>query len=166
MRQLCLRRGWLTEKAFVDILILSRLTPGISILAQALLIGRAVCGIPGMIAALLGLLTPSIAITLLLAWIYERISDLPSTREPLHAIAAVAAGFAVALSIQLSQAVIGDKRFRRNALLFVLYVVLGLVIPDPLLVMGIAVGAAMILPSLFDIAPVDPARQLDSESER
>lgn len=163
MRQLCLRRGWLTEKAFVDILVLSRLTPGISILAQVLLIGRAVCGAPGMIAALVGLLTPSIGITLLLAWIYERISDLPATRTPLHAVAAVAAGFAIALSIQLSQAVIDDRRFRRNAMLFCFYVVLGLVIPDPLLVMGIAVVIPMAVPALFDVTGRTPGQQPDGE---
>ncbi|HEV7627746.1 MAG TPA: chromate transporter, partial [Streptomyces sp.] len=41
MRTLTLKQGWLTESEFLDTVVLSRLTPGITILAQALLIGRA-----------------------------------------------------------------------------------------------------------------------------
>lgn len=166
MRQLCLRRKWLTETAFFDILVLSRLTPGISILAQVLLIGRAVCGIPGMIAALTGLLTPAISITLLLAWIYHRISGLPATQAPLHAIAAVAAGFAVALSLQMARAAIGKQRIRRNAILFGAYLVMGLVIRDPLLVMGLAIAAALIFPALFDMAEPPRPQPPDTRADR
>lgn len=67
MRQACLRYGWMTEPQFLDIVILSRLTPGISILAQTLLIGRSVAGVAGMFAALAGLLTP--ASSLPLSWL-------------------------------------------------------------------------------------------------
>jgi chromate transport protein ChrA len=34
MRRSALRRGWLTEDDFLDTVVLSRLTPGITILAQ------------------------------------------------------------------------------------------------------------------------------------
>src|SRR5471030_282006 len=62
IRQACIRHGWMSEQQFIEIVVLSRLTPGISILAQTLLIGRAVAGIAGMFAALIGLLTPSLII--------------------------------------------------------------------------------------------------------
>ncbi len=101
MRQACVRHGWMNEQQFIDIVVLSRLTPGISILAQTLLIGRAVAGVPGMFAGLAGLLTPALVITVALSKLYQFISGLPSTVTPLHAIVAASAGFAIAMSLQL-----------------------------------------------------------------
>src|ERR1700759_783177 len=67
MPQLSLNRGWLTEEEFPDTVVLSRLTPGITILAQAILIGRAVAGVRGLVAALLGMMLPAVVITVALA---------------------------------------------------------------------------------------------------
>jgi chromate transporter len=155
MRQMCVRRGWMTEHEFVDTVVLSRLTPGISILAQVLLIGRTVCGVPGMIAGIVGLMTPSIAITITLAWIYELISGFPGLKAPLHAVAAIAAGFAIALTLQLLRDILRRSRALLSGVLFLAYVGLALVVSDPLLVMGISIVAALVFPGLFDI-PVKP----------
>ncbi len=150
MRRLSLRRGWLDEQAFVDLLVLSRLTPGISIVAQVLLIGRAACGPAGMIAGLVGLMAPAVAITVVLAWLYERISLLPAAKGPLHAIAAVAAGFALAIAIQFLNDVLRRPRFPINAALLVGYFAAACLISRPLIVMGLAIAIAVAVPSLFD----------------
>ncbi len=150
MRQLCLRRGWLTEREFMDTLVLSRLTPGISIVAQALLIGRAAGGLAGMIAGAIGLLVPSISITVFLAWLYERISLIPQADGSLHAIAGIAAGFAVALSLQLVKGVLRSGRFWLNAAIFAANLGLSQVVSGPLVLMGIAIAVAVAVPSLFD----------------
>jgi len=156
MRQLCLRKRWLTEAQFIDQLVLSRLTPGISILSQVMLIGRAVCGTRGMVAGLAGLMLPSLTITIALAWGYERISAFPRAHVPLHAVAGMAAGFAVSLAIQLFRDIMRPVPFVRAFLLFALFVVLGLWLGDPLLVMGIAIALALIFPDMFEVLPPPP----------
>lgn len=152
MRQLCLRRQWLSEREFVDTLVLSRLTPGISILAQALLIGRSVCGVAGMVAGPVGLLIPSITITIFLARLYEWIALMPSAEGALHAVTGVTAGFAVALSLQFMRDVLGRGRFRLNAGIFAAYLALSYVIRNPLVLMGLAIALAILAPQLFDEA--------------
>jgi chromate transporter len=166
MRRMSIQRGWMTEKEFVDSLVLSRLTPGISILAQVLLIGRAVCGVPGMIAGIVGLMAPSLAITLTLAWLYELISQWPAAQTPLHAVTGVAAGFAVALALQLMRDILTRHRLLLSTALFAGYVALALIIHDPLIVMGFSIAVALAFPGLFDIAETQAGEQdTDSSSD-
>jgi chromate transporter len=154
MRQLCLRKRWMDERAFVHILVLSRLTPGIGILAQVLLIGRTVCGAPGMIAGLAGLMLPSLSITIALAYGYEKISAYAGAQTPLHAVAGVAAGFSVALGVQLFRDVMEPVPLLRAVPLFLVFVVLGAWLSSPLLIMAFAIALALLFPGLFDLAPI------------
>jgi chromate transporter len=157
MRQTCRKHGWLDEDEFLDTVVLSRLTPGITILAQALLIGRSVAGLRGMAAAIVGMMAPSIAITITLAWGYVGISGLPGAATPLAAIAAVAAGFAVSLALQLLRDVLRRDRIVRGALLYLAFLGLSLLINNTLVVMGIAAVAAVIAPNLFSAREVEDA---------
>lgn len=169
MRKACLRHGWLDDPGFVDVLVVSRLSPGISIFAQALLIGRAACGAAGMIASVTGLVLPSVAATVILAWAYGKISALPEAHMPLHAIAAIAAGFAVALTLQLLRAVLKRSRLWRGVLAFVMYATLALLLSRPLLVMAIAIALALVWPGLFDLdatAPSAPAQRPRHDTDR
>jgi chromate transporter len=158
MRRLCLRKRWMSEPEFVQALILSRLTPGIGILSQVMLIGRRVCGARGMAAGLAGLMLPSLTITIALAYGYRRISGYPSAQIPLHAVAGVAAGFSVALAIQLLRDVMKPVPLVRAAPFFLLFLALGVGLGRPLLVMATAVALALACPALFDLAarPVSP----------
>lgn len=162
MRQTCLRRGWLTEEEFLDTVVISRLTPGITILAQVLLIGRAVAGLPGMIGAVLGLMAPSITITITLAWLYTKVSGLPGAATPLAAVAALAAGFAIALALQLLRDVLRRGRLVHGLLLYAAFVLLAIPVDNPLIVMGIAVLAGLAAPSLFtNDVQADPESDAD-----
>ncbi|HUO40357.1 MAG TPA: chromate transporter [Mycobacterium sp.] len=93
MRQLALRKSWLTEDEFLETILLSRVTPGITILAQVIVIGRRVDGTRGVLTALIGMLMPSI--TILLTRLYVALADRPWSRQPLAMVAAITAGFAV-----------------------------------------------------------------------
>lgn len=155
MRRLCIRRGWLSERGFIDTLVLSKLTPGISILAQALLIGRAACGVAGMIAGPVGLLVPSITITVLLARLYEWVAVIPWAAGALHGVTGVTAGFAVALSLQFMKDVLYRSRLALNAGIFAGYLALSYVIHNPLILMALAIAFAIALPSLFDDAQAE-----------
>lgn len=158
MRQTCLRKGWMNEQTFVDTVVLSRLTPGISILAQAMLIGRTAAGVPGMFAALSGMMVPAFAITLALAQLYESLARLPGTAAPLHAVVATAAGFAVGMTLQLLRDILKRGRFLISVLAILAYTALALLIHNPLLVMGMAIVAGLTFPAQFDT----PEPQVDT----
>lgn len=149
IRELALRREWLTEDEFLDTMVLSRLTPGISILAQALLIGRKVAGGRGLVAALAGLLLPAIVITVALAAGYHEVSRLPAAATPLRAVAGMAAGFAIALAVQLLRDTLRRSHRVRGPLLFAVYLGLAFVIDNPLILLLVAIAAGVALPGVF-----------------
>lgn len=149
MRELSLERRWLTEDEFLDTMVLSRLTPGITILAQALLIGRLVAGIRGLVAAIVGLMLPAVVITVFLAGVYHEVSTLPGAATPLRAVAGMAAGFAVALAIQLLRDTLKRSHAIRGPLLFAGYLGLAFLIDNPLVILVIAIVAGAAFPSVF-----------------
>jgi chromate transporter len=155
MRQLCVKRGWLTEAEFLDTVVLSRLTPGITILAQVLLIGRKACGVRGMVAAVVGLLLPAITITVAIARLYDAVSSSPVAAEPLLCVAAVAAGFAVALALQLLRDTFARSHFLLGPIVFVGYVAAAVLVGNPVLVLLIAIVAGILLPRLFETGTSD-----------
>ncbi|MDF2485502.1 MAG: chromate transporter [Herbinix sp.] len=68
--------GWLTMTEFADVVTLSQMTPGPIAINAASFIGIRRAGIPGAIIATLGCITPSIVISLLLAYVYYRYRGL------------------------------------------------------------------------------------------
>lgn len=163
MRQLSLDKGWLNEDEFLDTVVLSRLTPGITILAQALLIGRAVAGGRGLVAALLGLMLPAVAITVVLAGVYHEVSTLRSAAIPLRAVAGMAAGFAVALAVQLLRDTLRRSHAWRGPLMFAVYLGLALVIDNPLILLGVAIAAGVAFPWVFRGRGGDQPAEADSD---
>lgn len=149
MRDLALRRGWLDEDGFLDTMVLSRLTPGITILAQALLIGRAVAGVRGLLAALVGLMLPAVVITVTLAGVYHEVSGLSGAATPLRAVAGMAAGFAVALAVQLLRDTLKRSHVLRGPIMFAGYLGLAFLIDDPLILLAVAIVAGVAFPALF-----------------
>jgi chromate transporter len=149
MRQLALRKQWLTEAEFLETVVLSRVTPGITILAQVILIGKKVDGMRGILAGLIGMLLPSITITIVLARVYVLVKDKSWSTGPLAMIAAVAAGFAVALALLLLKDTLVADRHWRGPVGFIAYVALGALAPNPLLMLAAAVVAGLLFPALF-----------------
>jgi chromate transporter len=149
MRQLALRKRWLTEDEFLETVVLSRVTPGITILAQVILIGKKVDGLRGIVAGVIGMLLPSITITILLAHLYVLLKDKPWSVGPLAMVAAVAAGFAVALALLLLKDTLVVDRHWRGPVAFLAYVALGAAVPNPVLMLVAAVVAGLLFPALF-----------------
>ena len=149
MRELALRRRWLTEEEFLETVVLSRVTPGITILAQTILIGRKVDGVRGIVAAVFGMLLPSVTITILLVRLYVSVRDQTWSQRPLEMIAALAAGFAVALALLLLKDTLSVDWHWRGPVGFLCYVALGAVAPNPLLLLVAAVAAGLLAPWCF-----------------
>jgi len=66
-------RGLCTEAEFADMVALSQITPGTVALNAATFMGKASAGVPGALAATLGIITPSLILTSLILWLSGRI---------------------------------------------------------------------------------------------
>lgn len=93
---------WLTDNEFNNDWALCQITPGINLLGLTILIGRRVAGIPGIIAALLGLLVPSVTITILITAFYAQIKSCPAVQNAFHGIIPACVGLGLVTAHQMS----------------------------------------------------------------
>ena len=68
--------SWLTPTEFMDILVISQMTPGPIAINSSTFVGTKIAGIPGAIAATAGCVAPSCIIVLILAALYYRFKGL------------------------------------------------------------------------------------------
>ena len=80
------QRGWLTQEQFVRINAISQIAPGINILSIAIQIGDELGGGIGVAASLLGLLLPSVAITVAMTAAYAVVQKLPLVQAAFHGV--------------------------------------------------------------------------------
>ncbi|MCY7417640.1 MAG: chromate efflux transporter [Chloroflexi bacterium] len=83
------RRGWLTNQAFLDLLSAANLLPGPSSTEVALGIGRERAGVRGMIVAGTSFIAPAAVLVLAIAMLYQRLGTLAVTAWALAGIQAV-----------------------------------------------------------------------------
>lgn len=106
-RELVDRRGWITLDELVNYYAISQSIPGIIMVNTALFVGHRKKGVRGSLVALLGILTPSIVIILLIATALQEYSHVAMVQ---HAFA----GVRTALCALIVSAVI---RLFRNSVL-------------------------------------------------
>ena len=96
-------QGWVSAEEFTRFWALVQLAPGINLLALTILIGRKTGGALGIAAALLGLLLPSVAITILLTAGFARVQHAPLTREALGGIVPAVVGLGLVTVWQIAR---------------------------------------------------------------
>lgn len=102
MRQLCVTsHAWVSESEFAEYWGIVQIAPGINILAQTALIGWKVARLPGAVSALLGLLLPSISITIAITALYAMIRDNPWVAAAIRGIIPATAGVGIILVVQM-----------------------------------------------------------------
>jgi len=105
MRQLIVERhGWISLREFLEDWALSRLSMGVHLIALCGLIGARLGGVRGAAISVADMLTPAVAITILITAGYSRISEAPLVRAALAGIGPVTAGLAIGMSLVLIQA--------------------------------------------------------------
>jgi chromate transporter len=95
-------RRWLTADEFIELLGLCQFLPGGNIINVAVAIGQKFRGVPGAIAALVGLIAAPTAIVLALGAIYVRFQHEPQVVHLFAGLASAAAGLLLALAIRLA----------------------------------------------------------------
>ena len=117
------RHGWLAEAEFTRYWALCQLAPGINLLALAVLIGRRLAGTAGIFLALLGLLLPSAAITLLLTVFFERVQGEAGVQAALRGVIPATVGLGLLTAVQMARPLLLESR-REGRERFVLSVLL------------------------------------------
>lgn len=70
-------KGWMTDSEFLDAISLTNSLPGPLATNSATFVGYSIKKVPGAIAAVLGAITPSVLIILLIAMVFDNITDYP-----------------------------------------------------------------------------------------
>lgn len=142
-RELVDNKGWVTRDALMDYYAIGQCTPGIIAINVSTFVGKKQKGIPGAIAATLGMLFPSIVIISVLAAFFSNFADIPAVQ---HAFA----GARTAVCILVLNSVI--KLFKSNvknywitALVYIVTAVLVIVFKvSPILVVLAAAAIGII----------------------
>lgn len=100
-RMLVEQRGWLSDEEFVRAYAICQLTPGINLLGLTILVGWRLAGIVGALLALLGLLLPSVTLTIVLTAIYASVRQSALVQSALRGIIPATAGLTLLVAISL-----------------------------------------------------------------
>lgn len=74
-RELGEKKKWISEKELLDYIAISQVTPGIIAVNVSTFVGRKMRGVPGAIAATLGVITPSLIIITIIAALLTNFTD-------------------------------------------------------------------------------------------
>lgn len=116
-RTLVERKGWLTQREFVETLALGQLLPGPNIGNMAVMIGYRFSGYAGAAAAIGGLVAGPFLLMIAVALLYGYFGALPLVQQALSGMSAVAAGLVLATGLKM---ITGLKRHWRPFLFAVL----------------------------------------------
>jgi chromate transporter len=100
------RYRWLTAEEFSRDWALCQAAPGINLLCMTILVGRQVAGLPGALVAMVGLLLPSVTITIIMIALYADLRNLPVVQAALHGIVPATVGLGLLLTYNMAQPLI------------------------------------------------------------
>ena len=99
------RRGWLTEREFVELLTLGQVLPGPNVLNLAVMVGYRFAGFTGAAAATAGFLGWPCLVVVGMGILYQYYGALPEVQRALVGMSIVAAALLLATVIKLAKAV-------------------------------------------------------------
>ncbi|AQT79255.1 chromate transporter [Mycolicibacterium litorale] len=94
------QKQWMGEEEFLSAMTMCRIVPGANQVNLAVFVGAKLKGIPGAIAALVGLCTVPVAIVLALAFVYFTFKEIPAVKGALHGASAAAVALTLTMVIQ------------------------------------------------------------------
>ncbi len=99
--------GWITQKELIDIVAVAESTPGAVGVNAATFMGYKVAGIWGGIVSVLGLITPSIIIIVIIAHYFAKFKDNPKVKSAFYGMRPVAAAIIGAAGIEVGRVAFG-----------------------------------------------------------
>jgi chromate transporter len=102
-------RGWLDDRAFTEMLGVSNVLPGANTVNLAALLGDRFCGLPGVIAALCGLVGLPMIILIGIAIVYDSLATNGTFQAALAGAGAGAAGLVLGNGFKLVRSLQADR---------------------------------------------------------
>lgn len=136
--------GWMSEREFADGYALGTLAPGPNMLA-VVFYGFRAAGLPGAVAAALGMFAPAAAIAALMARLWGLMGEAPWPRAIRAALLPVGAGLMAGGALTLSRGAVTDLTAALIALAAGLAVYSGRAAPIAVVLAGGAAGLATAL---------------------
>lgn len=99
-------RGWLTSARFLDVLAVSEITPGPIAVNLATFAGYQVAGLPGSIAATVGVCLPGALLLLALGALALHLRERPAFQAAMRGLMPALVGLLAATAIRLAHALI------------------------------------------------------------
>ena len=118
------RHQWLTAEEFTRDWALCQAAPGINLLCMTILVGRQVAGLPGALVAMVGLLLPSVTITIIMIALYADLRTLPVVQAALHGIVPATVGLGLLLTYNMARPLLQSSRRESSSTLAVSIVIL------------------------------------------
>jgi chromate transporter len=100
---------WMTADQFNETFALCHFLPGPNIVNLSVVFGSKFRGIPGAIAAFLGLVLPPVLIVLCLAMLYSRFGEIEALRRTLAGVVCATAGLFLATVIKMLQPIVKQR---------------------------------------------------------
>lgn len=138
-REIIDRRRWIDHNELLDIYAASQSLPGAIALNAATFIGSKAGGVPGAVAASLGMVTPSIVVIVVVASLLSRLSDIPIAQYALKGMSAAVVALILHSAVRL-----GLRCIRTPGGLFVAAASLVLMLAFNVSVVKIVLGAVCI----------------------
>ncbi len=113
------RHGWLSDDEFTRSWAVCQIAPGINLLGLTILIGWRLRRGGGIVAALAGLLLPSVVVTVVMTALYARLENLALVRAAVRGIVPATVGLGVLLALQMARPLLRDSRRESRASLAV-----------------------------------------------
>lgn len=120
------RYRWVTAAEFSRDWALCQAAPGINLLCVTILVGRQVAGLAGALVALVGLLLPSVTITIVMIALYADLRNLPVIQAALHGIVPATVGLGLLLTTNMARPLLtASQRESTSSLLVSGFILVG-----------------------------------------
>ncbi|MBV8966237.1 MAG: chromate transporter [Mycobacteriaceae bacterium] len=100
---LVVEKHWMGEEEFLSAMTMCRILPGANQVNMAVFVGTKMGGIPGAVAALVGLCLMPVLFVLAMGYVYFRFKEVPAVKSVLHGASAAAVALTVAMVIKTGQ---------------------------------------------------------------
>lgn len=94
------RKKWMAEEQFLSAMTMCRIMPGANQINLAVFVGTTLRGVPGAVAALIGLCLVPVALILTLGFIYFTFKELPAVKGALHGASAAAVALTLTMVVK------------------------------------------------------------------
>ena len=103
-REVVEKRGWCTDQELADYYAIGQCTPGVLAVNLSTFIGARQKGIPGGIAAVLGVVSPSLIIITLIAALLKNFAHIPAVIHAFNGIRAAVTALVASSVVKLAKA--------------------------------------------------------------